>query len=222
MAPNLLKKTGFVRGDYVSEEAVTKCRTDFILQNVYSIFIREDLDFQPLPAENSKEERTLKVYKAIIEDFRDSYTTTIKGMVKRMKISSVDLLPELQSVSAELFSEGVTWGRVIGFFVFVGELASQHASNDKSGNTTNKLYESFCRHVKETMMSWVEDNGGWEGVECLAVKKDSAPKIDTTTSSDLNTTKSSDQVWYKNVATGAVRIVGTLFQLASPHVQSYT
>ncbi|GBM76923.1 hypothetical protein AVEN_259713-1, partial [Araneus ventricosus] len=60
-----------------------------------------------------------------------------------------------------------------------------------------------------------------EGVESLTNKIDSTPKIDTTTSSDLNTTKSSDQGWYKNFATGAFRVVGTLFQLTSPRVQSY-
>ncbi|CAL1271952.1 unnamed protein product [Larinioides sclopetarius] len=221
MAPNLLLKAGFVRGDYDSKEEVTKCRTDFILQNCYSHLVGNGNDFQPMSARNSKEERVLMIFKTVIDEFRDSYANPIQEMARKMKHISVDLLPELlRSVSAELFCEGVTWSKVIGFFVFVGELAIHYAPNDESSDVINKLYESFCRHVKENLISWVEEHGGWEGVESLAKKRDSTPKIDTT-SSDLNTTKSFNQGWYKNFATGAFRVVGTLVQLASPHVQSY-
>ncbi|KAF8792126.1 Apoptosis regulator R11 like protein [Argiope bruennichi] len=220
MAPNLLLKAGFVRGDYDSKETVTKCRTDFILQNVYFLVIKNDSTFKPMSAVNSKEERVFMIYKAIIEEFRDSYTNTIQNMTKRMQNVPLEFISQLlQTVSAELFCEGITWSKVIGFFVFVGELALQRITNDKSGDATKKIYECFCRHVKETLITWVEDNGGWEGLECLSLKNDSALKLDAT--SDLNPTKSSEQVWYKSFATGAFRVVGTLFQLASPHVQSY-
>lgn len=165
MAPNLLVKAAFVRGDYDSSKQVrdgTKSiRTDFILQNVYAHLIKNGSSFQAIPAANYKEEKVISDVLEIVDCFRMNYLSTIQKLCSQLEFTNDTMGTVLSGVSNELFCEGITWSRIIALFVYVGELTLLCLVKNYSSDLVDVMYECFCKLVKENLSGWVEDHGGW-------------------------------------------------------------
>lgn len=139
-------------------------RTDYILPNLCSYMIRDVCRFDA-PA-NKDEEELLGEIKKIVDDFKLDNGQNIQVLCSELIVTADKLDSILYGVTNELFVEGYTWSKIIAFFVFVSILT------DQDNISKDILYEKFCRLVKEILVPWIEDHGGWEGVLCL---KDDKP-----------------------------------------------
>ncbi|GFU45563.1 apoptosis regulator BAX [Nephila pilipes] len=212
MAPNLLVKAAFVRGDYDSANSVCvdekSISTDFILQNAYSHLIKNGANFQAIRPTNYKEEQLIQDLLNIVDDFKLSFIGSIKVLTSDLEFAPNTLGTVLQGVANELFCEGITWSRIIALFVFVGELTLQCLANDYPRSIVDVIYECFCKLVKETLINWIVEHGGWEGVRSLSKKRDDS-------NPEITTPQSSDKGWAKSIFHSTVRIFGTLALLAN-------
>lgn len=167
MAPNLLFKAAFVRGelDDFEKRHYTKndiIRTDFILENVFSYLLGDNYNFDAISAMNKKEKEIFNGMKETLNAFRDSYAGPVKSLCAEIDVITEDTVGSiLLGVSNELFSEGITWSRIIAFFVFVGELTIMCIYKNLPKSIVDVMYECFSRLVKEKLESWIEDHDGW-------------------------------------------------------------
>lgn len=172
MAPNLLVKAAFVRGDYdpskqVRDETQT-IRTNFVLTNVYAHLIKDGYNFQAIPPENSKEEKIIGDIFGIVDSFRMSYLPTIQALCSELEFSCETIGTVLSGVANELFCEGITWSRIVAFFVYVGELTLlglvKCYSRESRIDLVIAMYQCFYCVVSQNLNGWVEDHGGWVSV----------------------------------------------------------
>lgn len=140
-------------------------RTDFFLENVFSYLIRDYFNFHHINAINKKEKLVIEKTTKILDNFKDYYNAPVKKLCAEVgSINEDNIACILLGVSNALFSEGITWERIIAYFVFVGELAITCIKRNLPESTVDVMFESFSRLVKDKIESWVDDHGGWE--EC--------------------------------------------------------
>lgn len=70
----------------------------------------------------------------------------------------------LSDVSNELFSEGITWFRIITFFCFVRELTHVIISRKLPKSLVNVIFNHFSKFVHEKLELWIQDHHGWESI----------------------------------------------------------
>lgn len=171
MAENVLLKSTFMRKEidcfeercYNKEEII---RTDFLLENIFSYLLRDHYNFDAISPMNEKEKQVFEGTKEILDVFRDSYAIPVKNLISEINVEEITIGSTLLSVSNELFSEGITWSRIIAFFVFVGELT---VIKKLPPSLVDVIYECFSRLVKEKLESWIEDHNGWDTLKKLSV-----------------------------------------------------
>ncbi|KAG8201614.1 hypothetical protein JTE90_012685 [Oedothorax gibbosus] len=219
MAPNLLVKAAFVRGDYDSSKPVpdeTKTiRTDFILQNVFAHLIKNGSSFQAIPPQNYKEEKVISDIIDIVNSFRMNYLSTIQNLCSQLEFSNDTMGTVLSGVANELFCEGITWSRIIALFVYVGELTLLCLVKNYSSDLVNVMYECFRKLVKENLSGWVEDHGGWEGIQSLCKSRGESNRHLPENSLP------SDKGWAKSILHGTVRMIGTIAHIANTTGQNF-
>lgn len=71
-----------------------------------------------------------------------------------------------EAIADELFSQDITWSRVVTFLVYNGELASkvtkESKSEDKISRMTSQIIDNICRYFDEKIMQWIDQqDGGW-------------------------------------------------------------
>lgn len=140
-------------------------RTEFILKNIFSYMLKDIYKFNTICAENQKEKDTLEKFKELLIKFKDEYGSLVKkdcfeiGPINEDTIESI-----LLNVSAELFSNGINWYLIIGFFYFVGELAFVVVSLNLPISLINIIFDNFFKLVTERLEVWIQDHNGWEGI----------------------------------------------------------
>lgn len=194
MASNSLFKAAFMSEEldnfenrYYTKENII--RTDFILENVFSYLVCNHYEFDAISRMNKKEKETFEKLKETINAFRESYIDPIEKWCEEIDVINEDDVGSiLLTVSNELFSEGITWSRIIAFFIFVGELTITCIKKKLPKLIADVIYESFSRLVKERLESWIEDHDGWEGINSLSISIQKE-----------NVLKTSDPSWIKNL-----------------------
>ncbi|KFM74118.1 Apoptosis regulator BAX, partial [Stegodyphus mimosarum] len=212
MAPDLLVKAAFVRGDcnnskheFVSRNSV---RTDFILQNVYSYLIKDAYAFESCPATTRKEASVLKDLKEIVDAFRSNYLFRIQNLCSELDVTFDTVGSVLLGVSNELFSDGITWSRIIALFIFVAELTVQCLAQSFPVTIVDITYECFSRLVKENLLVWIEDHGGWEGLRSLS-------KTEKGDSNQLMNEQQTNGTLAKSILHGTIKVFGFFANLAN-------
>lgn len=175
MASNLLFKAMFVRGElddfekrYYTKEDIIK--TDCILENVFSYLLRDHYNFNTICKMYKKEKHVFETIKETLNFFRNKYGDLVKILCSEMDDIDEDTVDSvLLGVAHALFSEGITWSRIIAFFHFVGELTITCIIRKLPNSLVDVIYECFSKCVKVKLESWIEDHDGWEGVSSLSV-----------------------------------------------------
>lgn len=174
MNSKLLFKAAFVRGeldDFERQSCIKKdVRIDFILENVFSYLLPNVYNFDALCSTNEKEKHLIEKIKKILNAFRDSYSDPVKILCAELTVINEENISSiLLDVADELFSEGITWSKIIAFFAFVGELTTMCIKRKLPKSLVNVMYESFSRLVKVKLESWIDDHDGWEGLTSLSI-----------------------------------------------------
>lgn len=174
MPLNLFVKTAFVRGsEQYGNRQYDGVRTDFILQNVYSYLLSGRHRFNRIPHMNKIEEEVLKQFKEIVDAFRIDYVVTVKSLCTELNVSIETVGSILHGIADELFSDGITWSRIIALSVFVGELTLSCLSRGFAEFIADLVYECFSALVKEKLEPWVLDHGGWSSIGQLNLNESS-------------------------------------------------
>lgn len=185
MSSNLSFKAAIVRKGledmekkyYTKEDII---RTDFILENVFSVLVRDYYNFDAISWMNKKEKDVLEKIVEILNVFRDKFADPIKSLCREIVVINEDTVsPILLKVSYEVFAEGISWSRIIAFFAFVGELTITCIERKIPKSNVDVIYEIFSRLVKEKIESWIEDHDGWEGIKSVSVVTTSKEKLST-------------------------------------------
>lgn len=214
MAPNLLFKAAFVRGDYnpvsVTETNKSDVRTDFVLENIYAHLLQSEHYFPAISAVNRKELDVLRDLSRIVDDFKLNYSNTLSAMCSDLQVTQDSIRTVVLGVCNEVFCEGITWGRIVALCVFAAELALHALVNGFSEDVVDLIYNCFYQYVNDNLRSWIENHGGWEGVKQLSNGRcEESRKISETQPN------SSSSSWAKSVLHGTVRMFGTLARLAN-------
>lgn len=159
-----LLKAAFVRDEEeVQYDLKTGVRTDFILRSIYSYIVRQRYHVQCMRPMNGKEEEVLEKLKPIVDTFRSQYGTTVRRLSTEIDLKVETVGVAFQGVSNELFSDGITWSRIVAFLVFAGEITLSCLSRGKSPIIVDVVYECLSSLVKEKLEYWIFDHGGWAG-----------------------------------------------------------
>ncbi|KAM4605125.1 bcl-2-related ovarian killer protein homolog A-like isoform 2-T2 [Polymixia lowei] len=79
------------------------------------------------------------------------------------------------AVATEIFSTGITWGKVVSVYAVAGALAVdcvRHGHPD----TVYTLVDSLGQFVRKFLVSWLKRRGGWGEITKCVVKKDLTPE----------------------------------------------
>lgn len=210
MTKNSLFRAAFLYGELDASEKQSYIkryiiRTDFILENVFSHLVQKYYQFDAISPMNEKEKHLFEKLKEIINAFRDHYTGPVKNLCAEIDVICENTVGSIiLGVANELFSEGITWSKILAFFVFIGELTVMCIVKKLPKSIVDVLYECFSRLVKEKLESWIEDHNGWEGIKSLSVVTKQKHSLKTS--------------WKKNLFHIACQVINLL---PSPKFQKY-
>lgn len=159
-------KAAFLQGEsFVSEPKNDTVRTDFLLQNIFSYMLGDKHIFDPVSNLNAKERDILEIYKRTLDNFADIHDQPLKNLCAELDgINEEFVCHILSRVADELFSEMITWGRIIAFFAFVKELAFMCIQKELPASIVDVIFENFSMAMKAKVESWIEFHGGWDGI----------------------------------------------------------
>lgn len=168
-------KAAFLRGEcFASEPKNDAIRTDFLLENIFSYMLGDRHNFDAISNLNAKERETLEIYKRTLDNFADIYDQPLKNLCAELDGINEDVVCRvLSGIVDELFSEGITWSRIIAFFVFVKQLASMCIQKELPVSIVDVIFENFSLLVKTKLESWIEFHGGWDGIMSFQIEEKS-------------------------------------------------
>ncbi|XP_068616288.1 bcl-2-related ovarian killer protein homolog B-like, partial [Brachionichthys hirsutus] len=78
-------------------------------------------------------------------------------------------------VATEIFSTGITWGKVVSMYAVAGALAVDCV---RQGHPTavHILVDSLGQFVRKFLVLWLKRRGGWGEIAKCVIKKDLAPE----------------------------------------------
>ena len=81
-------------------------------------------------------------------------------MCSKLNITQSGAYSTFQSVCQELFSTGINWGRVSGFFAFGGALA-EACIEKRVPNAIKQVSHWMKSFLEGSLLEWIESKGGW-------------------------------------------------------------
>ncbi|KAM6918470.1 bcl-2-related ovarian killer protein homolog B [Xenentodon cancila] len=79
------------------------------------------------------------------------------------------------SIATEIFSAGVTWGKVVSMYAVAGALAVDCVRQGHL-TTVHVLVDSLGQFVRKFLVPWLKRRGGWAEITKCVVKKDLSPE----------------------------------------------
>ncbi|KAM9349641.1 bcl-2-related ovarian killer protein homolog B-like [Symphorus nematophorus] len=78
-------------------------------------------------------------------------------------------------VSTEIFSTGITWGKVVAMYAVAGALAVDCVRHGHP-TTVHIIVDSLGQFVRKFLVQWLKRRGGWAEITKCVVKKDLTPE----------------------------------------------
>ncbi|XP_069013428.1 bcl-2-related ovarian killer protein homolog B [Embiotoca jacksoni] len=78
-------------------------------------------------------------------------------------------------VATEIFSTGITWGKVVSMYAVAGALAVDCVRHGHP-TTIHILVDSMGQFVRKFLVQWLKRRGGWAEITKCVVKKDLLPE----------------------------------------------
>jgi len=158
----------------VSEVRTNGHRMESSLQSIVNEFLCSQLalkGYNWTPEEvvpngvNSDSHRTkiVDALKTLGHKYVNLYEEQLAAMCERLELSPSTAMTTFNSVSNELFIEGIKWHHIITFLVFGAEFAFNCVQNGFP-NLVNEVSHWITTYVTQHLNPWIRDNGGWESV----------------------------------------------------------
>lgn len=78
-------------------------------------------------------------------------------------------------VATEIFSTGITWGKVVAMYAVAGALAVDCVRQGHV-NTAHVIVDSLGQFVRKYLVHWLKRRGGWMEITKCVVRKDFIPE----------------------------------------------
>jgi len=118
----------------------------------------------------SERTKIVDALKTLGHKYVNLYEEQLAAMCERLELSPSTAMTTFNSVSNELFIEGIKWHHIITFLVFGAEFAFNCVQNGFP-NLVNQVSHWITTYVTQHLHPWIRDNGGWESVISLSDDK---------------------------------------------------
>lgn len=78
-------------------------------------------------------------------------------------------------VATEIFSTGITWGKVVAMYAVAGALAVDCVRQGRVNNV-HVIVDSLGQFVRKYLVHWLKRRGGWTEISKCVVRKDFIPE----------------------------------------------
>lgn len=78
-------------------------------------------------------------------------------------------------VATEIFSAGITWGKVVSMYAVAGALAVDCVTHGHP-TTVHVIVDSLGQFVRKFLVHWLKRRGGWVEITKCVVKRDLTPE----------------------------------------------
>ncbi|XP_002740789.2 bcl-2-like protein 2 [Saccoglossus kowalevskii] len=101
--------------------------------------------------------------RALGDEFETRYRDVFQGMCDQLHITPSTAYPTFTAVTNELFTEGITWGRVVAMYAFGGALAVQCVDREMA-QYVDRVVDWITQYTDNNLSQWISENGGWNGL----------------------------------------------------------
>lgn len=110
----------------------------------------------PLP----RPSKVVLVLRTLGEEFITKYREEFSQMCGRLDMTPSVAQTAYMDVLNELFSEGITWGRIVGAFAFSVELSALCVEKNWS-ELVDSIASWLSSYVCTRLLPWIKDHQGW-------------------------------------------------------------
>ncbi|XP_021468556.1 bcl-2-related ovarian killer protein homolog A-like isoform X2 [Salvelinus fontinalis] len=79
------------------------------------------------------------------------------------------------AVATDIFSAGITWGKVVSMYAVAGALAVDCVRQNQPA-TVQTIVDSLGQFVRKNLAPWLKKRGGWTDIKKCVVKLDAVPQ----------------------------------------------
>lgn len=124
----------------------------------------------PLPPRPGKVSVALRT---LGSEFLTKYREEFTQMCGRLELTPSIAQTAFLDVINELFSEGITWARIVGAFAFSLELAA-HCVEKNWSDLVDGIASWLASYVCTRLLPWIRDHQGWDGLVAFSEERDVA------------------------------------------------
>nr|6QGK_A Chain A, Apoptosis regulator Bcl-2,Bcl-2-like protein 1,Apoptosis regulator Bcl-2,Bcl-2-like protein 1 [Homo sapiens] len=95
------------------------------------------------------------------DDFSLRYRRDFAQMSSQLHLTPGTAYASFATVVAELFRDGVNWGRIVAFFEFGGVMCVESVNRAMSVLVDN-IAAWMATYLNDHLHTWIQDNGGWD------------------------------------------------------------
>ena len=100
-----------------------------------------------------------------VADLQKRNYDEFEQMCLKLDASPTNVQPRVVQIFHEIFSDGITWGRIIAFLAFM-----KHFSADCEKRQLHGAVESICEWsvdlISANLEQWIQQEGGWVKRKC--------------------------------------------------------
>ena len=108
---------------------------------------------------SSQRTKIVDALKALGRQYVNLYEAQLTAMCERLEISASTAFSTFNSVSNELFSEGIKWNHIITYLVFGSHFAFNCVQNGFP-DLVNEVSHWITTYIDQHLSQWIADNGG--------------------------------------------------------------
>lgn len=110
----------------------------------------------------SQRTKIVDALKALGRQYVHLYEAQLTAMCDRLEVSPSTAFSTFNSVSNELFIEGIKWNHIITYLVFGSQFAFTCVQNGYP-NLVDEVSHWMSAYIEQNLSPWIADNGGLVG-----------------------------------------------------------
>ncbi|KAM9296488.1 bcl-2-like protein 1 [Gastrophryne carolinensis] len=110
---------------------------------------------------STQEEEVLRALLDTSEEFELRYRQAFSDLSCQLHITPDTAYQSFEQVVAELFRDGINWGRLVAFFSFGGALCAESADKEME-ELLPRIIQWMATYLDSSLEPWIQANGGWE------------------------------------------------------------
>ncbi|XP_029931328.1 bcl-2-related ovarian killer protein homolog B [Myripristis murdjan] len=153
------------------------CR-DYILSRLNQNGLGWSRNELNLPASNAAVSEASSVLLCLGDELECMQPSLYRNVARQLNISVAmeNMVSDaFIAVATEIFSTGITWGKVVSMYAVAGALAVDCVRQGQSA-TVHILVDILGQFVRKFLVPWLKRRGGWGEITKCVVRKDLTPE----------------------------------------------